>query len=105
MAEYEVLGEYLEARQREIDHGEAFPLEIRDRSTFERKIVRARVARSKEELPEGETLYVRNLNEDLEPYTFVIEILEEMDASEMSSFEPQSDVRRSAWQFDKIKKE
>lgn len=103
MAEYEVLGEYLETRQREIVEGEVFPLEIRDRSTFERKMVKARVARSKEELPSGETLYVRNLNEDLEPYTLVIEVLEEMDASEMGSFEPQSDIRRSAWQFDKIR--
>lgn len=77
---YEVYELYLKPHQAEIESGAPFALEIRSRSDYRRLVVRARVARSKEQLANPEPLWVREEKwEQIQGEPLWIEILEELD--------------------------
>lgn len=77
---YEVYELYLRPYQEEIKNATPFALEIRSTSDYRRLVVRARVARSKEQLTNPEPLWVREEKwEQIQGEPLWIEILEELD--------------------------
>jgi len=72
---------YLDGHEEEIAKGEPFVLEVRDLQTMTRMVVRARVARSQQELPQGKPLYRKGYRDEFgfEGEPWAIEILEELD--------------------------
>ena len=84
---FEVFQAYLDKQAEKIEKGEAVVLEVRDLSNFTRKVVKAKVNKSKEALPNGVELWVHNLKDEIEPDPWVIEVMEELD--EMA-FSPES---------------
>ena len=78
--EYEVYEVYLQGHEEDIEKKIPFEMEIKDRATFSRMVVKARVAKSKEDLPSGETLWIRSYEKDeIKEEPWVIEIVEELD--------------------------
>lgn len=77
--EYEVYIGYLDGKEDEIDVGNPILVELRDLSTFERKVVRAVVAQSPETLQDGDKLWVMDWVEKRQPEPWWIKIVEEMD--------------------------
>jgi len=76
---YEIYEAYIDGHEEEIDAGQAFITEVRELSTFARKVVRARIARSPDQLPQGEKLWVRAYNDEDILGPWAIEVLEELD--------------------------
>ena len=76
---YEVYQVYLDKQEERIKKGEPLILEVRDLSNFTRKVVKAKVNKSKEAYPNGVDLWVHNLKDEIEPDPWVIEVIEEMD--------------------------
>jgi len=76
---YEVFQAYLDKQVKKIEKGEAVVLEVRDLSDFTRKVVKAKVNKSKESLPNGVDLWVHNLKDEIYPEPWVIEVVEELD--------------------------
>jgi hypothetical protein len=77
---YEIYEVYLQGHDKDIDGGNPFEMEIKDRATFARMVVKAKVARSKDALPSGQELWIRSYDRDEvmeEPWA--IEIVEELD--------------------------
>jgi hypothetical protein len=76
---YEVFQAYLDRQEQEIAEGKPVTLEVRDLTNFTRKVVKAKVSKSKETCPNGVDLWVHNLKDEIEPDPWVIEVIEEMD--------------------------
>ena len=77
---YEIYEVYLQGHDKDIDDGNPFEMEIKDRSTFARMVVKAKVARSKEALPSGQELWIRSYDRDeVIEDPWAIEIVEELD--------------------------
>jgi len=83
MEGYEVYEAYLDGHEGEIEKGEPFILEVRELATFQRKVVRAKVAREAGALAEGQPLWVRRYNEEFLPAPWAIQILEELDEDQV----------------------
>lgn len=85
--------------RKEILEGEPFVIEVRDLDTFERLIVRARVAQTADALPQGDELQVLDWTEARLEDKWAIEVLEELDeeaaAAERSDI-GESDLKASA---------
>ncbi len=70
---------HLEEQMAEIDAGRPVTVQITDRDRFEHKTVKAIIAKSADELPDGEDLWIKNRREELEPVPWKIKIIEETD--------------------------
>ncbi len=76
---YEVYEVYLFGHEKDIEEGNPFEMELKDRATYERKVVKAKVSREKEKLNNPAPLYVRDYQKDEEkPGNLWIEIVEEL---------------------------
>ncbi len=95
MAIYEILQEYLEAQQGDIEQGKPVIVEVRDKDTFERLVVRALIAPPGKELDGGDQLVLRDLAENVAADDWAIKIVEELDP-ESVEIRPQSDFRKGA---------
>ena len=69
---------YLEEHKVEIEEGKPFVLEVMDTDKFEKKVVKAIVAKSREALPDGQDLWIRDEKAELAPTPWRIEIIEEI---------------------------
>ena len=77
---YEIYEVYLQGHEKDIDEGNPFEMEIKDKATFTRMVVKARVARSRDDLPSGEHLWIRSYDKDeVRKEPWVIEIVKELD--------------------------
>ena len=65
MPGYEILEEYVHAQRLDIDQGQSVVVEVRDRDTFERLVVRAQIAPPGTALEGGEQLILRDLVENV----------------------------------------
>ena len=65
--------------ENEIKQGTPITIEITDNSIYEAKVVKAIVAKTEEELPDGEELFLKDSKDDLLPYQWRIKVLEEID--------------------------
>lgn len=77
--EYEAYIGYLDEQRDAMKAGEPVVIEVRDRDTFERKIVRAIVSEEQGSLPGGDELWVVDWIETAAPLAWSIRILEELD--------------------------
>ncbi|MBI4319462.1 MAG: hypothetical protein HY675_13320 [Chloroflexi bacterium] len=77
--EFEIYIGYLDSKRDEIASGEPLVAEIRDMATFERKVVKAIIARSADELPGADLLWVMDWVERREPAPWAIRVLEELE--------------------------
>jgi len=77
--EYEAYIGYLDEQRDAIAAGEPVVIEVRDRETFERKIVRAIVSDEQGGLLGGDELWVVDWIETAAPLAWSIRILEELD--------------------------
>jgi len=92
---YETYCGYLVGLEREITQGEEVILEVRDRERWERKVVRAVIARPPSNLEGGERLWVRDQKERYLPLPWSIRIIKELDPDEV---EPQRrDLDKDSW--------
>ena len=69
---------YLEEHKAEIEEGKPFVLEVMDTNKFEKKVVKAIVAKSPEALPDGQDLWIRDEKAELAPTPWRIKIIEEI---------------------------
>jgi hypothetical protein len=77
---YEIYEVYLQGHEKDVNEGNPFEMEIRDRATFNRIVVKAKVARSKNDLPSGEDLWIRSYDKDeVKEEPWVIKIVEVLD--------------------------
>lgn len=95
MGAYEILEEYVLSQQAAIDRGDPVVVEVRDTDTFERRVVRARIAPPAGDLPESCELVLRNLAESVSARGWKIHVLEELDAEAVQSV-PVSAFRKDA---------
>lgn len=77
--EYEAYIGYLDEQREAMAAGDPIVIEVRDRETFERLIVRALVAEDAEALPGADTLHVVDWIENATPQAWAIRVLEELD--------------------------
>ncbi len=95
MAVYEVLEEYVHGQRAEIDLGNPVIVEVRDRDTFERQVVKAKIAPPGTDLEGSDQLILRDLAENVSADDWKIAILEELDP-ESVDIKPVSDFRKDA---------
>ena len=95
MAVYEVLEEYIHGQRAEIDQGNPVIVEVRDRDTFERQVVKAKIAAPGTDLEGSDQLILRDLAENVSADDWKIAILEELDP-ESVDIKPVSDFRKDA---------
>jgi len=95
MAVYEILEEYVFAKKTEIDEGNPVVVEVRDTDTFERLVVKARIAPPGATLDGADHLILRDLAENVSADNWTIKILEELDP-ETVDIRPESDFRKNA---------
>lgn len=95
MAGYEILEEYVHGQRADIDQGKPVTVEVRDRDTFERLVVKAKIAPPDADLEGGEQLILRDLAENVSADDWKIVVLEELDP-ESVDIKPVSDFRKGA---------
>ena len=95
MAVYEILEEYVHGQRADIDQGNPVTVEVRDRDTFERLVVKAKIAPPGADLEGGEQLVLRDLAENVSADDWKIVVLEELDP-ESVDIKPVSDFRKDA---------
>jgi transcriptional regulator with XRE-family HTH domain len=95
MAVYEILEEYVHGQRADIDQGNPVIVEVRDRDTFERLVVKAKIAPPGADLEGGEQLVLRDLAENVSADDWKIVVLEELDP-ESVDIKPVSDFRKDA---------
>lgn len=84
MVEYSIYKLFLDNREKEITEGREFVTDLRDLADFRRVVARVRVARSLDQLPGAEKLWVRTYNEDLLPEPLAVQVLEELSDDDVS---------------------
>lgn len=77
--EYEIAINFIEKYADEIKKGEPVLVEIRDNARYKVKRVRALISKDEEAIPDGNILWIRNINELIESEPVRIKILEEID--------------------------
>ncbi len=95
MAGYEILEEYVSSQRLDIDQGRPVIVEVRDRDTFERLVVKAHIAPPGTELDGGQQLILRDLVENVAADDWQIAVVEELDADAIQS-RAVSDFRKDA---------
>lgn len=70
---------YLEDNAADIKAGKPIKLPVVDRDIFEEKMVKAIVAKSAKELPDGVDLWIKDEKEELAPVPWKIKVIEEID--------------------------
>jgi hypothetical protein len=85
MSVYEILEEYVLTQQAAIDRGDPVVVEVRNTDTFERLVVRARIAPPGREIAGGDELVLRNLAENVGARGWTIQVLDELDAENVQS--------------------
>ncbi len=95
MAGYDILEEYVHGQRADIDQGNPVTVEVRDRDTFERLVVKAKIAPPGADLEGGEQLILRDLAENVSADDWKIVVLEELDP-ESVDIKPVSDFRKDA---------
>lgn len=95
MTVFEILDEYVYSIKGDIDQGKDVVVEVRDTDTFERLVVRARIAPPGKNLPDGDSLVLRNLAENVAEDGWTIQVIEELDP-ESVEIKPQSAFRKDA---------
>lgn len=95
MPVYEILEEYVHGQRSDIDQGKPVTVEVRNRDTFERLVVKAQIAPPGADLEGGEQLVLRDLAENVSADDWKIVVLEELDP-ESVDIKPVSDFRRDA---------
>ncbi len=74
---FEVYEIYLEDKKEDIEKGKEVILDVRDLEEFSRRVVRAKV--SKEDLPQGQKLWLRSGEKDeVKPEPWSIKIIEDL---------------------------
>jgi hypothetical protein len=76
---YEVYEAYIDGHEAEIEEGKDFVVEVRDLATFARLVVRAKISKDPQAMPEGGKLWVRAYNDEDVQGPWAIQILEELD--------------------------
>lgn len=69
---------YIDELKADIEAGKPVTIQIIDRDIFEAKTVKAIIAKSPEELPDGVDLWIKDDREELSPVPWRIKILEEI---------------------------
>jgi hypothetical protein len=89
---YEISINTLEAKQGEIEEGREVIIDVTDCSTWELKVVRAKVAKSLEDLPQAQQLWIRGRDRESKvlPDPWAIQVLEELDEDEVEGAGPQT---------------
>ena len=89
---YEISINTLEAKQKQIDEGSEIIIDVTDCSTWELKVVKARVAKSLESLPQAQQLWIRGRDRESRvlPEPWAIHVLEELDEDEVEEAGPQT---------------
>ena len=89
---YEISINTLEAKQKQIDEGSEIIIDVTDCSTWELKVVKARVAKSLESLPQAQQLWIRGRDRESRvlPESWAIQVLEELDEDEVEEAGPQT---------------
>ena len=95
MAVYEILEEYVHAKQNDIEQGKPVVVEIRDTDTFERLIVKAEIAPPGKPIEGGDQLVLRDLAENVSADDWSIKVLEELDPEAVDIL-PESDFRKNS---------
>ncbi len=85
---YEIYEVYIAKYKKEIDEGKEIVCELMPLSTYCRKLVKARIAKSLEELKDGENLWVKEDSGKVQEKPLSVKIIEELDPDEVS-FEPE----------------
>ncbi len=85
MSVYEILEEYVLTQQAAIDRGDPVVVEVRNTDTFERLVVRARIAPPGREIAGADELVLRNLAENVGARGWTIQVLDELDAEKVQS--------------------
>ena len=75
---FEVYQMYLEDCVPDIEAGKDVVLEVRDLAEFSRKVVRAKIARNLDDLPDCQQLWVRNLKDEVTDECWAIKVVEEL---------------------------
>ena len=70
---------YLEEHKAEIEEGKPLIIEVTDSDIFEKKLVKAIVAKSPEALPDGQDLWIRDEQTNIAAKPWRIKIIEEID--------------------------
>lgn len=89
---YEISINTLEAKQKQIDEGSEIIIDVTDCSTWELKVVKARVSKSLESLPQEQQLWIRGRDRESRvlPTPWAIQIIEELDEDEVEEAGPQT---------------
>lgn len=89
---YEISINTLEAKQKQIDEGSEIIIDVTDCSTWELKVVKARVTKSLESLPQAQRLWIRGRDRESKvlPEPWAIQVLEELDEDEVEGAGPQT---------------
>jgi len=101
---YEVFQPLLEKNREAINSGTPVLLEVKEYATFTRKLVRAKVAPSKDPLINPKVLWVMGSTEVLYPEPWAIEILEELDDEKTQLEYPQSEGNIGLYNFAPLQK-
>lgn len=77
---YEIYEVYLQGHEKDIEEGNPFEMEIKERASFRRMVVKARVSRPKEGPTSGQDLWIRSYEKDeVQEIPWAIEIVEDLD--------------------------
>ena len=95
MEKYEILEEYVESNRAAIDSVQIVTVEVRNASTFERLVVKAKIFTAQTKPASADQLILHNLAENVEADDWGIEVIEEIDPDDIQSV-PTSDYRRNA---------
>jgi hypothetical protein len=101
---YEVFQPMLDANKDTINSGEPVMLEVKEYATMSRKLVKAKVAKTKGQLEKPEELWIVGPTEVLYPEPWAIEIIEELDDDEVQLEYPQSEGAIGLYSYGGIQK-
>ena len=86
---YEIHEVYLFKQKKDIEEGKEIVCELMPLSTFSRTLVKAKIAKSSDELLGGEKLRVRKESGEVEEGRWLVKIIEELDPDEVK-FDPET---------------
>lgn len=78
MAEWEVYLHYLEDDMKDIEAGKPINVELTDQDIYEKKMVKAIIAKNKDDMPDGDNLWIKNQREELDPVPWKVKVIEEV---------------------------
>jgi len=78
MAEWEVYLHYLTDHMKDIKAGNPIEVELTDQDIYEKKMVKAVIAKKKADLPGSDNLWIKNQREEIDPEPWGVKVLEEV---------------------------